>query len=89
MKLIHVRSLSTGQKWYDRYVFLASVSLHLFNCTLGYTRSLASGAHLGRKLLRDCLMEIHKDIITCWNFKGQVLNCRRFWLFLLYLRPRR
>ena len=88
MKLIHIHSHSAGQKWYDGYVLLASVFLRFFNSTLGYTRSLASGALLGRKLLRDCLMQIHKDVITCWNFKGQVLNCRRFWLFLLDLCPR-
>ena len=52
-------------------------------------RSLASGAHLGRKLLRDRLMQIHEDVITCWDFKGQVLNCRRFRVFRLDLRPRR
>ena len=61
----------------------------LFNSNLGYMRSLASGAHLGLKLLRDSLMQIHEDIITRWNFKGQVLNCRRFMVFLHDLRPRR
>ena len=29
---------------------------------------------LGQSLLRDCLGKVHKDIITCWNFKGEVLK---------------
>ena len=65
------------------------VPVHLFNSNLGYMRSLASGSHLGRKLLRDRLMQIHEDVITCWDFKGQVLNCRRFRVIRLDLRPRR
>ena len=63
-----------------------SLAPYLFNSTLGYTRSLAGGS---QKLLRDCLMEIHKDVITCWNFKGKVLNYGRSRLSLLDLRPRR
>ena len=35
-----------------------------------YARGLAGD--VGRKLLRDCLMQIHKDVITCWNFEGEV-----------------
>ncbi|KAF8267805.1 hypothetical protein EI94DRAFT_1579910, partial [Lactarius quietus] len=31
----------------------------------------------GQSRLRDCLEKVHKDIITCWNFKdeGEVVNC--------------
>ena len=29
----------------------------------------------GQWILLDCLEKIHKDIITCWNFKGEVFNC--------------
>ncbi|KAF8269279.1 hypothetical protein EI94DRAFT_1799447 [Lactarius quietus] len=50
--------------------------------TLGYTRSLSGG---GRKLLRDCLTQIHKDIITCWNFKGKILYSEEFMQLMLYL----
>ena len=63
-----------------------SLAPYLFNSNLGYTRSLAGGS---QKLLRNCLMEIHKDVVTCWNFKGKVLNYGRSRLSLLDLRPRR
>jgi hypothetical protein len=61
----------------------------LFNSALGYVRGLAGGADVERKLLRDCLMQIHVDVIACWNFDGKVLTHRRFRLFLLNLGPRR
>ncbi len=42
----------------------------LFNHVSGYTRSLAGGVPVvGQWLLRDCLMQVHKDIVTCWNFR--------------------
>ena len=63
--------------------------LFLFDSTIGYTRSLLGGAHARPKLLRDCLEQIHKDVITCWNFKGEVLNYHRYRLFVLDLHPRR
>lgn len=43
----------------------------------------------GQLLLRDCLEKVHRDIITCWNFKGEVLRYRDFKLRLLDLRPHR
>ncbi|KAN0138278.1 hypothetical protein V8E53_003741 [Lactarius tabidus] len=55
------------------------------NGMTGHTRSLDSGAHLGRKLLRDCLTQIHKDIITCWNFKGQILYSDEFMQLMCYI----
>jgi hypothetical protein len=60
--------------------------VHLFNSTLGYTHGLAGGAHVGRKLLRDRLTQIHKDVVACWNFDGEALNYLRFGVFLLDLR---
>ncbi|KAH9168560.1 hypothetical protein EDB89DRAFT_2245147 [Lactarius sanguifluus] len=36
-------------------------------------------------LLRDCIREVHKDIITCWNFKGEVLNSPEFRQLMLCL----
>jgi len=48
----------------------------------GYTRSLSGG---GRKLLRDCLEQIHKDVITCWNFRGEILDSDEFMQLMLYL----
>ncbi|KAH9076954.1 hypothetical protein EDB83DRAFT_2671669 [Lactarius deliciosus] len=40
---------------------------------------------LGQLLLRNCLENVHKDIITCWNFKGEVLNSPKFQLQMLRL----
>ncbi|KAF8257547.1 hypothetical protein EI94DRAFT_1757749 [Lactarius quietus] len=41
----------------------------------------------GQWILRDCLEKVHKDIITCWNFKdeGEVLISREFqdWMIRL------
>ena len=71
------------------YPMRLSPFLFLFNSTIGYTRGLIGSAHLKPKLLRDYLMQIHKDFITCWNFKGGVLNYHCFRLFALDLRPRR
>ena len=68
-----------------RSMYPRCLSSCLFNSTLGYTRSLAGGSQM---LLRDCLMDIHKDIITCWNFKGKVVNYHRFGRFFLDLRLR-
>ncbi|KAH9054706.1 hypothetical protein EDB87DRAFT_1825086 [Lactarius vividus] len=39
----------------------------------------------GPMLLRDCIGEVHKDIITCWKFKGKVLNSPEFRQLMLYL----
>ena len=35
-------------------------------------RRLASGVLLKPKLLRECLMQIHKDVVTSWDFKDEV-----------------
>ena len=55
-----------------------SVSMHLLISISGYARGLAGGAPVGPKLLRECLMRIHKDVIRCWNFEGKVLNYLTF-----------
>jgi hypothetical protein len=34
----------------------------------------ASGSELGQLSLRNCLMKVHKNIVTCWNDKGEVLS---------------
>jgi len=47
-----------------------------------YTRSLTGGS---QRLLRDCLMDIHNDVITCWNFKGEILHNDEFKQLMLYL----
>ncbi|KAF5348285.1 hypothetical protein D9756_010480 [Leucocoprinus leucothites] len=39
----------------------------------------------GRILLHRCLMEVHKDTIKCWNFKGEVLNTEEFKQLMLHL----
>jgi len=54
----------------------------------GYTHSLTGGAQQGAQtLLRDCLMEIHSDIITCWSFEkdGEILQSDEFKQLMLYL----
>ncbi|KAH9165399.1 hypothetical protein EDB89DRAFT_2233439 [Lactarius sanguifluus] len=38
-----------------------------------------------RLLLRDCLEKVHRDIVTCWNFKGEVLDSREFVYLMLRL----
>jgi len=46
-----------------------------------YTQAFASSLPLfGRRILRDCLDNVHNDIIACWNFKdeGKVLNSPEF-----------
>jgi hypothetical protein len=45
----------------------------LLKYAIGYTRALAVGSvpsvpGQGKPLLRECLLAIHKEIITCWNF---------------------
>jgi len=50
--------------------------------TSSYTRSLTSGS---QKLLRDCLMDIHKDVVNCWNFKGEILHSEEVKQLMLYL----
>jgi hypothetical protein len=65
------------------------VSLHPFNDIVDYNRVLSGSVPgLGQMLLRICLVEVHKDIIKCWNFKGEV-KYLRFMLRSLGLRPHR
>ena len=58
-------------------MYLRSLSFpYLFNSTLGFIRHLPSDASIS---LRNVVMEIHKDVITFWNFKqdrfeDEVLN---------------
>ncbi|KAH9172534.1 hypothetical protein EDB89DRAFT_888122 [Lactarius sanguifluus] len=56
---------------------------------IGYYRSLMDsrrGAPESRPiLLRDCIGGLHNDIITCWNFKGEVLNSPEFRQLMLCL----
>ncbi|KAH8988588.1 hypothetical protein EDB92DRAFT_1871368 [Lactarius akahatsu] len=33
---------------------------------------------LGQLFLRNCLEKVHNNIVTCWNFKGEVLNSPKF-----------
>jgi len=51
-----------------------------------YRLALTGGApELGQLLLRDCLGKVHKDIISCWDFKGEVLNSPEFQQLMLCL----
>jgi len=44
---------------------------------------VAPGA--GQMLLQHYLRKVHNDIITCWNFKGEVLRSREFHHMMLCL----
>ncbi|KAH9049027.1 hypothetical protein EDB84DRAFT_1574419 [Lactarius hengduanensis] len=44
-----------------------------------YRRALMDSVPgLGQLLLRNCLEKVHNNIVTCWNFKGEVLNSPKF-----------
>jgi len=44
-----------------------------------YHIQAAVSSIFGQSRLRDCLEKVHKDIITCWNFKDEgELNSREF-----------
>jgi len=52
-----------------------------------YRRFLAGSVPgFGQLFLHTCLVEVHKDIIKCWNFRGkEVLNRDEFNQLMLYL----
>ncbi|KAF5354022.1 hypothetical protein D9756_006944 [Leucocoprinus leucothites] len=54
---------------------------------ISYYRRVLTGTMpgFGRILLHRCLMEVHKDTIKCWNFKGEVLNTEEFKQLMLNL----
>jgi len=54
---------------------------------MSYYRRVLSGSvpGFGQMLLRTCLVEVHKDIIKCWNFKGEVLTTDEFSHLMLHL----
>ncbi|KAF5345221.1 hypothetical protein D9756_011491 [Leucocoprinus leucothites] len=54
---------------------------------MSYYRRVLTGTMpgFGQILLRRCLVEVHKDIIKCWNFKGEVLNTDEFMQLMLHL----
>ena len=73
MELIHVYSRTAEQKWHEKCVpRCLPPCLFLFNSPIGLMRRLASGVLLKPKLLRECLMQIHKDVVTSWDFKDEV-----------------
>ncbi|KAH9045191.1 hypothetical protein EDB85DRAFT_2270244 [Lactarius pseudohatsudake] len=44
-----------------------------------YRRALmGSVPGLEQLFLRNCLEKVHSNIVTCWNFKGEVLNSPKF-----------
>jgi hypothetical protein len=84
---IHANSLWKARAWVvcTSGVF---VSLDPFNGVLDYRRVLTGSVPgFGQMLLRTCLVEVHKDIVRCWNFKGEVNDL--FVLRSLDLRPHR
>ena len=50
-----------------------------------YEWALASAPELGQVFLRDWLETTHKDIISGWDFEGEVPNCRDLTLLRLML----
>jgi len=40
---------------------------------------------VGELTFGGCLQKVHKDIITCWNFRGEVLNSPKFQEWMLHL----
>jgi len=54
---------------------------------ISYHLQALTGRVIGARewTLRTCLEKVHRDIITCWGFKGEVLNSRKFqeWMFRL------
>jgi len=65
----------------------ASPSVKLDACvTKGMNHYNLPGTMPGSEpLLSDCLEKVHRDIVTCWNFKGEVLNSKEFGLLMLRL----
>ncbi|KAH8986813.1 hypothetical protein EDB86DRAFT_2832575 [Lactarius hatsudake] len=61
----------------------ASLPVKIDACVTNTSRRGAPES--GLTLLRDCIREVHKDIITCWNFKGEVLNSPEFRQLMLCL----
>jgi len=48
------------------------VSSHPLKGISDYRRFLAGSVPgLGQLFLHTCLVEVHKDIIKCWNFRGK------------------
>ncbi|KAF5348759.1 hypothetical protein D9756_009852 [Leucocoprinus leucothites] len=54
---------------------------------MSYYRRVLTGTMpgFGQILLCRCLVEVHKDIIKCWNCKGKVLNTDEFMQLMLHL----
>jgi len=80
-----------GDAWMLWARFLgASLSLKIDACisesvNRNYKRAFLGCAHgMGESLLH-CLGKIHEDIITCWNFKSEVLNSHEFQQLMLFL----
>ncbi|KAH9066175.1 hypothetical protein EDB87DRAFT_1732214 [Lactarius vividus] len=68
----------------------ASPSVKMEACVtkgmISYNRTVPGGIPgSGRLLLSDCLEKVHRDIVTCWNFKGEVLNSKEFAYLMLRL----
>ncbi|KAH9038296.1 hypothetical protein EDB84DRAFT_1479590 [Lactarius hengduanensis] len=58
----------------------------LYDAISAYNRLLPGGMPGSeRLLLRDCLEKVHRDIVTCWNLKGEVLNSKEFAYLMLRL----
>ena len=79
---MYSRLFTSGKQGHQLYVPQVSDCARLNNSISDYRRALmGSVPGLGQLLLRHCLEKVHKDIITCWNFKGEVLN---YWNFRLH-----
>jgi len=67
-------------------VLLVKIDACVTKGTSYYRRALTgSTPESGQLLLRDFLGQVHTDIISCWNFKGEVLNSSEFQQLMLCL----
>jgi hypothetical protein len=68
----YLRCLSLDKHGRSLYVSKTAFLSHPAYHTSDYGRSLDGDMPVvGRVLLRDCLAQLHQDIITCWNFEDE------------------
>ncbi|KAH9062165.1 hypothetical protein EDB87DRAFT_1682171 [Lactarius vividus] len=75
-----VKERVNGDAWAFGFIEFIHVYLPLESKGTSYYRRALMGSvpGLGPLSLRNCLEKVHKNIVTCWNFKGEVLNSPKF-----------
>ena len=74
----YLRPFISEKQGHELYVPQVSSCVQCWNdMTISdYRQALASSTPgLTQLTLRDCLLRVHTEILTCWNFRGTVLNC--------------